>query len=231
MTEDRKRLLNNAPGMLEASITPPSHKGFDNMKFRKLGQTGIELPVLSFGASSLGQEFRQVDIERALRSVHVALDEGMNFIDTSPYYGPGCPKCCWAWRLRDIPRDQYFLGTKLGRYDAQHFDFSARRVEESVDSQPAADGRGASGHCALPRYRVRRHEPDRRRDVAGPAAKLQRQGKVRFVGVSGYPMNMFRYVLDRTDLDRRLVVQPLHAPEHHAGRPGPYLQDRRESAL
>ena len=31
--------------------------------------------------------------------------------------------------------------------------------------------------------------------------KIQQQGKVRFVGVSGYPMNMFRYVLDRTDLD------------------------------
>ena len=31
--------------------------------------------------------------------------------------------------------------------------------------------------------------------------KIQQQGKVRFVGISGYPMKIFRYVLDRTDLD------------------------------
>ena len=35
--------------------------------------------------------------------------------------------------LRDVPRDRYILGTKLGRYDRAHFDFSARRVVESVD--------------------------------------------------------------------------------------------------
>ncbi len=32
-----------------------------------------------------------------------------------------------------MPRDRYLLGTKLGRYDANHFDFSAKRVVESVD--------------------------------------------------------------------------------------------------
>jgi aryl-alcohol dehydrogenase-like predicted oxidoreductase len=54
------------------------------MQTRPLGKTGLNLPVLSFGASSLGQEFRQVDLGEALRSVDVALDLGMNFIDASP---------------------------------------------------------------------------------------------------------------------------------------------------
>ena len=55
------------------------------MHHRPLGNTGITLPALSFGASSLGQEFRSVDLTEALTSVHVALDLGMNFIDTSPF--------------------------------------------------------------------------------------------------------------------------------------------------
>lgn len=59
------------------------------MERRTLGQTGLTLPALSFGASSLGQEFRSVDLGEALRSVHVALDLGMDFIDTSPFYGRG----------------------------------------------------------------------------------------------------------------------------------------------
>ena len=103
------------------------------MERRPLGNTGIELTSLSFGASSLGQEFRQVDVSEALRSVRVALDSGMNFIDTSPYYGRGMSEVLLGVALRDVPRDSYYLGTKLGRYDASHFDFSAKRVVESVD--------------------------------------------------------------------------------------------------
>ena len=59
------------------------------MEYRVLGQTGLKLPALSFGASSLGQEFRQVDLGESLQAVRVALDLGMNFIDTSPFYGRG----------------------------------------------------------------------------------------------------------------------------------------------
>src|SRR5438093_12951305 len=103
------------------------------MKFRPLGRTGLQLPWLSFGASSLGQEFRPVDVNEALRSVRVALDLGMNFIDTSPFYGRGMSECLLGVALRGVPRDQYLLGTKLGRYDSGHFDFSAKRVFESVD--------------------------------------------------------------------------------------------------
>src|SRR6266516_4423783 len=99
------------------------------MERRILGKTGLSLPILSFGASSLGQEFRQVDVNEALRSVHVALDCGMNFIDTSPYYGRGMSEVLLGVALRD----RYLLCTKLGRYAPQHFDFSARRVVESVD--------------------------------------------------------------------------------------------------
>src|SRR5262245_31781537 len=103
------------------------------MEYRELGKTGLKLPVLSFGASSLGQEFRTVDLDEALKSVHAALDEGMTFIDTSPFYGRGMSEVLLGMALRDIPRDRYLLGTKLGRYDRAHFDFTARRVVESVD--------------------------------------------------------------------------------------------------
>src|SRR2546425_5517070 len=103
------------------------------MQQRPLGKTGLNLSVISFGASSLGQEFRRVDIGEALRSVQVALDCGLNFIDTSPFYGRGMSEVLLGIALRDIPRDKYLLGTKLGRYDLAHFDFSAKRVAESVD--------------------------------------------------------------------------------------------------
>jgi L-galactose dehydrogenase len=170
------------------------------MQYRTLGSTGLELPWLSFGASSLGQEFRPVDLGEAVRSVRVALDLGMNFIDTSPYYGRGMSECLLGVALRGVPRESYILGTKLGRYDAAHFDFSAKRVIESID---VSLHRMGVDHLDI----VLCHDiefVDMRQiiDETLPALRrIQEQGKVRFVGVSGYPMAMFRYVLDRAPLD------------------------------
>src|SRR3954454_25314595 len=103
------------------------------MQTRPLGNTGLNLPILSFGASSLGAEFRSVDVNEALQSVRVALDHGMNFIDTSPYYGRGMSEVLLGIALEGVPRDSYTLCTKLGRYAPAHFDFSPKRVPESID--------------------------------------------------------------------------------------------------
>jgi L-galactose dehydrogenase len=170
------------------------------MKFRPLGRTGLKLSWLSFGASSLGQEFRPVDLNEALRSVHVALDLGMNFIDTSPFYGRGMSECLLGVALRGVPRDHYLLGTKLGRYDRAHFDFSARRVVESID---VSLQRMAVDHLDIILcHDIEFVEMAQIVEETLPALrKLQQHGKVRFVGISGYPMNIFRYVLDRAELD------------------------------
>jgi aryl-alcohol dehydrogenase-like predicted oxidoreductase len=170
------------------------------MQRRPLGRTGLELPVVSFGASSLGQEFRQVDLNEALRSVHAALDVGMNFIDTSPFYGRGMSEVLLGVALRDVPRDRYLLGSKLGRYDKQHFDFTAKRVVESVDVSLHRLGVEHLDICLC--HDIEFVDMSQIVEETLPALrKVQQQGKVRFVGISGYPMNIFRYVLDRAELD------------------------------
>ncbi len=170
------------------------------MEQRPLGQTGLSLPALSFGASSLGAEFRSVDLQEALRSVHTAIDLGMNFIDTSPFYGRGMSEVLLGIALRGIPREKYVLGTKLGRYDREHFDFSPTRVVESVDV--SLHRMGVEYLDMLLCHDIEFVEMSRVVEETLPAVrKLQKQGKVRFVGISGYPMNIFRYVLDRAPLD------------------------------
>src|SRR6266481_1485911 len=170
------------------------------MKFRPLGRTGLNLSTLSFGASSLGQDFRQVDVQEALRSVRVALDLGMNFIDTSPFYGRGMSECLLGVALRDVPRDDYFLGSKLGRYAGAHFDFSARRVVESVDI--SLQRMGVDYLDIMLCHDIEFVDMSQIVEETLPALRnIQQQGKVRFIGVSGYPMHIFRHVLDRTELD------------------------------
>lgn len=170
------------------------------MTRRPLGRTGLTLPALSFGASSLGQEFRPVDLNEALESVRVALDLGMNFIDTSPFYGRGMSECLLGVALRGVPRESYLLGSKLGRYASNHFDFSAKRVVESVDVSLLR--MGVDHLDIMLCHDIEFVEMSQIVQETLPALrKLKQDGKVKFIGISGYPMHIFRYVLDQTDLD------------------------------
>ena len=184
------------------------------MNTRPLGKTGLELPILSFGASSLGQEFRKIELGEALRSVHVALERGMNFIDTSPFYGRGMSEVLLGFVLRDIPRDDYLLGTKLGRYSVTHFDFSARRVVESVDVSLERLGVEYLDICLC--HDIEFVDMQQIVDETLPALrKVQQQGKVRYVGISGYPMKVFQFLLRTTQsviplFDSAIVPQPYY---------------------
>lgn len=170
------------------------------MKTRILGKTDLELPIVSFGASSLGQEFRQVRLEEAMNSVHVALECGMNFIDTSPFYGRGMSEVLLGVALRDVPRDQYTLCTKLGRYDLTHFDFSAKRVRESVDVSLHRMGTDYLDIilCHDIEFVPMQQIVD---ETIPELRKIQQAGKVRYIGFSGYPQKIFRFVCDQTDVD------------------------------
>src|SRR5688572_14146593 len=167
---------------------------------RTLGRTGLEVPILSFGASSLGAEFRSVSLDEVLASVRVALECGLNFIDTSPFYGRGMSEVLLGVALKGVPRESYTLCTKLGRYDLAHFDFSAKRVAESVD---VSLHRLGTDHLDIVLCHDIEFVPMQQIvDETLPALrKAQQSGKVKFVGISGYPMKAFQFVLGQTDLD------------------------------
>jgi aryl-alcohol dehydrogenase-like predicted oxidoreductase len=170
------------------------------MQTRRLGKTDLELPILGFGASSLGQEFRRVALSDALASVHVALECGLNFIDTAPFYGRGMSEVLLGIALRDVPRESYTLCTKLGRYDLGHFDFSARRVVESVD---VSLHRLGTDHLDIVLCHDVEFVPLRQIvDETLPALRrVRQQGKVRYIGFSGYPLKIFRAICDQSDVD------------------------------
>src|SRR6266571_5457070 len=103
------------------------------MEYRKLGKTGWEVSVLGYGASPLGGVFGKISDQEGIRAVHTAVDLGINFIDVSPYYGLTKAETVLGKALATLPRDRYILATKVGRYGADDFDFSAARVTSSVD--------------------------------------------------------------------------------------------------
>jgi L-galactose dehydrogenase len=170
------------------------------METRPLARTGLDLSVLAFGASSLGAEFRPIDVGEALRCVEVALDRGLNFIDTAAYYGRGMSEVMLGRVLPSLPRDSYILSTKLGRYAPQHFDFSARRVAESIDI--SLERMGIEYLDIVFCHDIEFVDLNQIVEETIPALRKEvEKGKVRFIGVSGYPMKIFTEMMKRADLD------------------------------
>lgn len=201
------------------------------MQTRRLGRTDLHLPILSFGASSLGAEFRSVTLEEALRSVRVALDGGLNFIDTSPFYGRGMSEVLLGIALKGVPRESYALCTKLGRYDLAHFDFSAKRVAESVD---VSLHRLGTDHLDIVLCHDIEFVPMQQIvDETLPALrKIQQSGKVRYIGFSGYPMKIFRFILDQTSVDCALSYNQYTLQNtRFADEVVPYLKQKGVGAM
>ncbi|HSM78490.1 MAG TPA: aldo/keto reductase [Bryobacteraceae bacterium] len=170
------------------------------MQYRILGKTGLRVSALSLGGSQMGGGFGPVEQSEADRAVRAAFDLGINFVDTSPYYGLTEAEKVLGRALRGIPRDRYLLATKVGRYDMAEFDFSAERVKRSVDE--SLQRLGLDYVDLIQCHDIEFGSLDQVIHETIPALReVQRAGKARFVGITGLPLKIFRVVLDRTEVD------------------------------
>lgn len=169
------------------------------MEYRTLGNTGLEVSVLGYGASPLGNEFEEIDVREGDRAVHMAIDHGVNFFDTSPYYGRTLSEERLG-RALGAKRKDIVLATKCGRYDVDAFDFSAERVRTSIDESLR---RLRTDYVDI--YQMHDIEFVDREQVLGEALpvtrELQKAGKCRFVGITGLPLGILRDVAERAPVD------------------------------
>jgi L-galactose dehydrogenase len=172
------------------------------MEYRVLGQTGLRISALSFGASSLGGVFRAVEESDCIRTVHVSLEKGINFIDTSPFYGLTKSEAVLGKALKTVPRDSYILATKVGRYGSEmkDFDFSAKRVTASVDE--SLKRIGVKYVDVIHVHDIEFGDLDQViRETIPALRKVQKAGKARFVGVTGLPLKAIRRVVEAVPVD------------------------------
>ncbi|XP_062082439.1 L-galactose dehydrogenase [Humulus lupulus] len=167
------------------------------VELRTLGNTGLKLSSVGFGASPLGNVFGPVSEDDAIASVRLAFSLGINFFDTSPYYGGTLSEKVLGKTLKSVgvPRNEYIVSTKCGRY-AEGFDFSAARVTKSIDESLA---RLQLDYVdILQCHDIEFGNLDQIVNETIPALqKLKEAGKIRFIGITGLPLEVFTYVLDR----------------------------------
>lgn len=167
------------------------------LELRELGKTGLKLSCVGFGASPLGNVFGPVPLDDAIASVRLAFSLGINFFDTSPYYGGTLSEKVLGRALQalEVPRSEYIVSTKCGRY-AEGFDFSAERVTKSIDESLAR--LNLDYVDILQCHDIEFGSLDQIVNETIPALqKLKEAGKIRFIGITGLPLESFTYVLDR----------------------------------
>lgn len=195
------------------------------MRHTPLGRSTATVTRLSFGAAALGNLFSPVTDEAADQAVQAAWVAGVRSFDTAPHYGLGLSERRLGAALRDRPRDEYTVATKVGRLlvpapstgaddlangfavPATHRrvrDFSADGVRRSLETSLERLG---LEHVDI----VHLHDPDEHfAEAIGHAypalEQLRAEGVVRAIGVGMNQSEMLTRFVRDTDIDTVLLA-------------------------
>lgn len=130
-----------------------------------------------------------------------ALDRGINYIDTAPWYGQGVSESFLGRALQGVPRDRYFIGTKVGRYELDPTKMFNHTAEKAVQSIEESLQRLKLDYVDL----LQVHDVefalsiDQVIDETLPALQiLKDKGLCRFIGITGYPIGPLMEVVKRS---------------------------------
>ncbi|XP_014231901.1 L-galactose dehydrogenase-like isoform X1 [Trichogramma pretiosum] len=198
------------------SNLPPTYvEGFhdleavESMEYRPLGKTGLLVSKLSLGCGTLGCHYGKYNEEEAIETVRTAIRKGINYIDTAYWYGQGQSETVLGKALKGIPRAAYYIATKVGRYELDYermFDFSVSETRKSVARSlkllqlDYVDVIQVHDVEFAPSLHVVTTEtlPELSRQV--------RDGKARFIGVTGYPVSVLKECIEQCNIRISLIL-------------------------
>lgn len=170
------------------------------MDYRPLGNTGLSVSTLSFGASSLGAVFHPVSVDQCIETVHAALDGGINLIDVSPAYGGTLAELNLGRALQGVPRDRYILATKIGSYSEARNDYDYSQVSTERSVEHSLKRLGVDHIDIIQCHDIEFANHDQIVNETLPTLhKLKQQGVVRHVGITGLPLKVFASIIDRVE--------------------------------
>ncbi len=183
------------------------------MQYSVLGKTGLKVSRLSFGASSLSGVFHPVDEGEAIAAVHTALDLGINYFDVAPAYGGTVSETVLGKALRGVPRDRYFLSTKVGKYTKpgsygeDTLDYSRQRIRTSLDESASRLGTDYFDiiHIHDIEYQNRAHTEWALSEGYDAVQELKCEGRIGGVSFGIYPMDLWKRIFATLEVDAALV--------------------------
>jgi aryl-alcohol dehydrogenase-like predicted oxidoreductase len=159
------------------------------MKTRQLGNSDLSITPIGFGAWAIGGSgwefgWGEQDDQQSIAAIHRALSLGVNWIDTAAVYGMGHSEEVVAFALKTWPGPRPYVFTKCGlRWDEQgyiHRSLTAASVRRECE-----DSLRRLNVDVIDLYQI--HWPTEDLEEGWSAmAQLQREGKVRWIGVSNF---------------------------------------------
>jgi D-threo-aldose 1-dehydrogenase len=172
----------------------------------------IDLGRLGLGTAPLAGLYEPVDDDRAQRVVERALELGIGYFDTAPYYGSGLAERRLGTALRAVPRDRVVVSTKVGRllrpdasgWTGAYFDFSRDGTLRSLEASLERLGFDRVDIALV-------HDPDAHYEeaIAGAfptLARLRDEGVVRAIGAGMNQAEMLSRFVRETDIDCVLIA-------------------------
>lgn len=172
------------------------------MEFRKIGNTDLELSVITFGAwAAGGWMWGGTERDEAIEAIQKSFDEGVTSIDTAPIYGQGDSEEIVAEAIAPLGRDKVQLVTKFGmRWDLAQGTLAMKSKNnqgQDIDIYKYAGRESIIKECEDSLRRLKTDYIDLYQihwpDVTTPiqetfetVAELIKQGKVRYAGVCNY---------------------------------------------
>lgn len=158
----------------------------------------MKVSKISFGASSLGAVFHPLKEESGINAVHTALDNGINFIDVSPYYGHLKAETVLGKALKSVDRNLYYLSTKVGRYGKEGkncWDYSAVKARESV--YESMERLNADCIDLINVHDIEFADLEQVCYETLPAlVELRNEGIVKHIGITNLNLRHFKYVIE-----------------------------------
>ena len=179
------------------------------MKYNQLGKTGYEISAISFGASSLGGVFHEINEQKAIEAVHVALELGINYIDVAPAYGGTKSETVLGQALKGVPRASYYLSTKVGKntepdgYGVDSFDYSRVGIRSSLDASAKRIGVDYFDivHLHDIEYNNRVNTEWALNEGIKTLLELKQEGRIGAVGIGMYPVDLWERVIEEGLID------------------------------
>jgi L-galactose dehydrogenase len=178
-----------------------SNDGATNaMKYNQLGKTGLNVSCLGFGARPLGEVGRHAKLDECVETVAAALGGGINFIDVSPAYGGTLAELNLGRALQGMPREGYYLATKIGSYSESRHDYDYSRASTERSVEHSLKRLGGEYIDLIQCHDIEFANHDQILEETLPALqRLKEQGIVRHIGITGLPLKVFPSILERVE--------------------------------
>lgn len=170
------------------------------MQKRKLGWTDLELSVIGLGtwaAGGAGWKFSwgEQDDSLTIKTIHKAIDIGINWIDTAPVYGLGHAEEVVGRAIEGL-KNKIIIATKCGRRwsnDGKELYGDLRRQEIKKECEASLKRLGVS---QIDLYQIHWPQPEEKIEEAWQAIyELQKEGKVRYAGVSNFNLAQMQKIM------------------------------------